>query len=383
MAIDSKGRVWAAAEKGGVLMYDGSEWHTFTVSDGLPTNEAFGITVDKEDNVWVGTWEGVAKYDGRNWSVPYTAEKGTIFNDHVHAIAFDSSGNTWIGHIGRGVSEYSNTEGKWIHFLPKDGGLAGEVIFGITVRPAQGTVPESVWFATSNGVSKYEQGSWSTYRTTEGLPNNRVQAVAVDVHNRVWAATEGGVAYLDGDTWITYNTIPTLSVAFGPACSNCPFDTDHVWTGTETFGLTHSRLPLPANVQAIDLVSVRYRKVEASGEPFRDEIVLAPGEEFLAEIVVSPRAPYSLTNTRGDLLANLEENEELRYGAYLQMPVKETVDPGERYAFTDFDQPFRAPPLPEGVQEQKFTTRYRVWMYTRYVGPVIEVTFTVRRPGSP
>ncbi|MDQ5826878.1 MAG: hypothetical protein M3441_22110 [Chloroflexota bacterium] len=385
LALDSKGRVWAAAEKGGVLMFDGRRWRNYTVSDGLPTLETFGITVDKDDQVWAATWEGVAKLDGDRWILPYhtgSGGKGTLFNNHTHAIAFDDSGNIWVAHMGRGVSQYSKADGKWIHRTSEKGELGGDLVFGIAVRNADVASPESVWFATSNGVSKYEAGGWRTYHISDGLPDDRVQAVAIDPHNRVWAATAGGVAYLDGQTWVTYNTIPTLSIAFGPACSRCPYDSDHVWTGTESMGLTHSRLPLPLSIQAIDVISVRYRKVDTPDEPFRDEIVVAPGEEVLAEITVSPRPPYTLTNQRGDLLANLEEDEEKRFGAYVQIAVDKTVESGQRYTFTDYDKPFKAPQLPEGVHEQKFTTRYRVWMYTRYVGPVIEVTLTVRRPAA-
>ncbi len=380
LAIDSKDRVWATIEQGGVLMFDGTAWHVYTTDNGLPSNETFDLTIDKNDNIWVATWEGVAKYDGREWTVPYAAEiDGPLFRDHVQAIAIDSRGHIWLGHPGSGVSESTDFNG-WVHHSPSSTGIGGDAVFDILVRNAEGTSSESIWFATNNGVSKYEEGLWVTYRTGDGLPSNSVRTLAIDMYNRVWAATSGGVAYLDERTWVTYNTIPTLSIAFGPECAHCPFNADHVWTGTETLGLTHSRLPLLAEVPVIDVLPVRYRKVEAVSEPFRDEIVVAPGESFLAEIEISPRAPYSLTNTRGDLLSNLEVTEEQRYGAYVHMPVKETIQPGEHYVFTDYDNPFLAPQLPDGVQEQKYTTRYRVWMYTRYVGPVIEVTFTVQRP---
>jgi transcriptional regulator with XRE-family HTH domain len=382
LAIDGRGRVWAAAEKNGVLMFDGLQWRNYTITHGLPTIETFGVTVDQKDNIWVSTWEGVAKYDETTdrWTVPYKVGDRTIFNNHIHRLAFDGKGNIWVGHMGRGVSQYNSANGKWVHHTADKGGIASDEIFGIAVRKADAASPESVWFATSNGVSKYEEGVWTIYRSSQGLPHDSAQAVAVDHYNRVWVATSGGVAYLDEQTWIVYNTIPTLSIAFGPPCSACPFDVDHVWTGTVNHGLTHSRLPIPRNIQVVDVISVKYRKEDASEEPFRDEITVAPGDKILVEIVVSPRAPYTLTQARGDFLSSLEEDESKRYGAFEQMAVKGTVESGQRFTFTDHDKPFIAPELPEGVQEQKFTSRWRLWMYTRYVGPIIEVTFTVRRP---
>jgi hypothetical protein len=386
LAIDSKGQVWAATEKEGVLMFDGTRWRSYTLKDGLPSNEAFGLTIEKDDNVWVGTWEGVAKYNGRVWSVPYKEGEGTIYNNHVHAIAFDSEGNIWVGHMGRGVSQFRNADGKWINHRAEKGTIGGDVVYAITVRKADAARSESVWFVTSNGVSSYESGMWKTYRKGDGLPDDTANAVAIDRYNRVWAATAGGVAYLDGGRWVTYDTVPTLSIAFGPPCSGCPYDTDHVWTGTATMGLAHSRIPYPVSVPVLDVISVRYQKIDTPDEPFQNEIVVAPGEEFLAEIVVSPRSPYTLVHDsaigRGDLLSSIEEGEEKRYGAYVQMEVTGTVESGQRFTFVDTDNPFRAPQLPDGVDEQKFTSRWRVWMYTRYVGPIIEVVFTVRRPSN-
>jgi hypothetical protein len=384
VAVDSKGWVWAATEKGGVLTFDGTQWRNYTLTAGLPTTETFGITIDKNDQVWVATWEGIAKFDRdrQKWTVPYQVETDTLFNNHTHAIAFDSGGNIWVAHLGQGVSQYEKASGKWVHRTADRRELGADVVFDIAVRKEDAAAEESVWFATESGLSKYLNGTWITYRTADGLPSDKVEGVEIDPLNRVWVATQGGVAYLDGGIWVTYNTIPTHGIAFGSSCSNCPFDTDHVLTGTDTMGLTHSRLPLPLNVQAIDVVSVRYRKQDTPDEPFRDEIVLAPGEKFLVEIVVSPRSPYTLTlnERRGDFLSNIEESDEKRYGAYVQMPVKGTVESGQRFTFTDTDRPFKAPELPDGVEEQQFTTRYRVWMYTRYVGPIITVTFTVRRP---
>ncbi|MDQ5824743.1 MAG: hypothetical protein M3441_11120 [Chloroflexota bacterium] len=81
-------------------------------------------------------------------------------------------------------------------------------------------------------------------------------------------------------------------------------------------------------------------------------------------------------------MINTEDEDEKRYGAYPQMGLEETIESGQRHTFYDYDNPFVAPQLPDGVDEQKFTTHYRVWMHTRYVGPVKEVTFTVRRPTS-
>ena len=46
---------------------------------------------------------------------------------------------------------------------------------------------------------------WDNFTTAEGLPNNRVYAVAVD-GNRIWAGTDDGLALYNCGKWKTFRT---------------------------------------------------------------------------------------------------------------------------------------------------------------------------------
>ncbi len=378
LVIDQLNRVWVGTEEGGVSVWDGKIWKNYTVHDGLPSNKVYGLTIDKQDNIWVATWEGVSKFDGQDWTVPYSVHTHTIFSNHVHAIAFDSEGNIWIGHIDKGVSQYRKSDGQWVYYntdIPN--GIGGDLVRSILVRPAANGLPESIWFATADGgVSKFEQGNWIVYRVKDGLPSDTVIAVAMDKYNRIWATTAKGVAYFDNIKWTIYDTLSTESIAFGPDCENCPYNDDHVWTGTTDNGLTHSRLPYPE--EAIDVVSIRFYKYD--GTEITSPGIVSPGEKFRPEITVRPRSPYQLRESRGDFLAHIDADDSLRFGAYVQMAVKGTVESGEPFAFTDFDNFFVAPQLAPGETEKTFISSWRVWMFTRYVGPIIRIIFTVRAP---
>ena len=79
-------------------------------------------------------------------------------------------------------------------------------------------------------------------------------------------------------------------------------------------------------------------------------------------------------------MSHIDADDALRFGGYGQMAVKGTIETGVPFVFTDFDNYFVAPPLAAGEQEKTFTSNWRVWMFTRYTGPPIRITFTVRRP---
>src|SRR3954447_20684182 len=45
---------------------------------------------------------------------------------------------------------------------------------------------------------------WDSFTTADGLPNNRVYAVAVD-GSRIWAGTDDGLALYDGGKWKVFH----------------------------------------------------------------------------------------------------------------------------------------------------------------------------------
>jgi len=60
------------------------------------------------------------------------------------------------------------------------------------------------WFATQEGVARFDDAVWTTYTTANGLIDNYVNCIAVDVNNVIWAGTDYGISKFDGTTWISY-----------------------------------------------------------------------------------------------------------------------------------------------------------------------------------
>jgi hypothetical protein len=117
---------------------------------------------------------------------------------------------------------------------------------------------------------------------------------------------------------------------------------------------------------AVDIISVDYPKI------------VAPGEKFSPRIVVIPRAPYQLREDRGDFLAVVSEDGSQLFGIHPHISVTGNVEPGQPYIFLDQNMPIVAPQLTGNDKEKTYSVKYRVWMHTRYTGPIITINFTVR-----
>jgi hypothetical protein len=223
-----------------------------------------------------------------------------------------------------------------------------------------------------------------------------VNALALDRYNRIWAATNKGVSYFDDKIWKLYDSLDTTTIVIGNSCpmdAPCPFDDDQVLTSTPAMGFTHSRLPLPeAAIKVVKVCFVTSQRThicpptDTSFDTTLSESViiatfpepLKPDDTLRFEITVSPQETYQLRENRGDFISNTDDNDSNLFGAWQSIGVKGTVEAGQPYIFTDYDNPFTAPKLPDGVQEKQFVSTWRVWMHTRYVGPYIRLVFTVK-----
>jgi len=100
--VDGTGRgVWFGTWGGGVSLFDGKTWKSFSTADGLAGNVVYSIAQEPDGTLWFGTNHGVSHYDGRRF-VTYDRADGLI-DDNVYAIALAPDGSAWFGSRG-GVS---------------------------------------------------------------------------------------------------------------------------------------------------------------------------------------------------------------------------------------------------------------------------------------
>ena len=67
------------------------------VEDGLSQNMVYCIIQDKEGYIWVGTQDGLNRYDGNNFKIYRKNDGSGLLNDAVCALREDAQGNIWVG----------------------------------------------------------------------------------------------------------------------------------------------------------------------------------------------------------------------------------------------------------------------------------------------
>jgi len=98
LTVDRNGEVWAGTWGGGVSRYDGKAWKSYTVKEGLPGNHVFMLHVDTKGQLWIGTNKGLALWQNEKFKVMTTADG--LFADNVFAMTTTREGDLWVGSYG-------------------------------------------------------------------------------------------------------------------------------------------------------------------------------------------------------------------------------------------------------------------------------------------
>ncbi|MEA3225253.1 MAG: two-component regulator propeller domain-containing protein, partial [Planctomycetota bacterium] len=93
IAYASDGSLWIGG-LGGITVYkEANRVRSFTPNEGLPSISIRCVRQGPEGHIWIGTDQGVARCDGRNWLLRHS--KRWLVSDDVRDIAFDSQGTAW------------------------------------------------------------------------------------------------------------------------------------------------------------------------------------------------------------------------------------------------------------------------------------------------
>jgi hypothetical protein len=101
LAFAQNGDLWIGG-LGGIAIHRGGQCvGQLTPADGLPSVQVQCVRRAPDGRMWVGTPVGVARTDGKRWSVLHSLR--WLPNDDVRDVAFDSDGTAWVATAG-GVS---------------------------------------------------------------------------------------------------------------------------------------------------------------------------------------------------------------------------------------------------------------------------------------
>lgn len=170
-------------------------WRT---SEGLPQSSAEALLQTRDGYLWIGTQEGLARFDGARFVVFDKSNTPELRHNRILTLLEDRVGRLWLGTEGGGLTVLS--EGRFRTFGPSDG-LASEI-----VRSLAEDGDGNLWIATDAGLQSRDDSSFVTWGPAEGLPAGPVRAVAVGPTGTLWAGSGQGLFRRAGPRFVPAGT---------------------------------------------------------------------------------------------------------------------------------------------------------------------------------
>jgi hypothetical protein len=180
ITADSKGRVWIGGENG-LTLFDRDRWVT-TIAPPTGSISVTAVLVDRDDNVWAGTTQGLAKLNttDQTWTMYTTANN--LYTNSIFDLQLLGDGKLAVSTSGTGggLSLYDGTTfTKQTYPSGADQPLTADQI-------------GRLW---AGGINREPTGYYGRFWTNSGLINSSVFDNASDGANLVWFThPSGGVS---------------------------------------------------------------------------------------------------------------------------------------------------------------------------------------------
>jgi signal transduction histidine kinase/ligand-binding sensor domain-containing protein len=217
------GEIWLGTWDAGLLRL--REGRVTPIAEGLPDLKVNCLVVDGRGGLWVGTDNGVARWDGAR--VTTEDVPASLARVRVTAMMKDRDANLWIGSAeglfrlnGRGEAALD----------PRGPGSGVTALFEDR--------DDNVWVGTPRGIERWRDGAFTTFPEVNATAAGDAGPVFVDAALRKWFAPSSGGLYWLRDGHVAQVPIggPGGDVVYSIGGSG-----EDIWIGRQRGGLTHIR----------------------------------------------------------------------------------------------------------------------------------------------
>jgi ligand-binding sensor domain-containing protein/signal transduction histidine kinase len=168
----------------------------------LPQNTVNCMLQDKYGFIWIGTQDGLSKFDGYTFKNYYhdIGNPNSLSNNYIWDIHEDEAGVLWISSFGGGITRFDPGRETFKHYKrdhETDSGLSTNNTFK-SIR-----IADDLWVGTNNGLCKIDLKTenvscfYSTAEVSDGNAGNYVGSIAFEAPDILWAGSDQGLIRFD------------------------------------------------------------------------------------------------------------------------------------------------------------------------------------------
>lgn len=184
-----------------LTQYSASVW---TQQQGLPQDAIRAITQTTDGYLWIGTDEGLARFDGYEF-VFFNHDRGAPMSSSISALAAGKDGSLWIGSRS-GLTRFK--DGQFRTYTRKDGLVDDLVSYLFAGRDG------ILWIVAGGSLSRFDGSHFTNFRRERDLPLTAVRAVTEGNDGTVFIVGNSAVMKLVNGAFATVVGPLDLSLKF-------------------------------------------------------------------------------------------------------------------------------------------------------------------------
>ncbi|MFV8465510.1 hybrid sensor histidine kinase/response regulator transcription factor [Flavobacterium sp. LB1P62] len=164
-------------------------------TNGLSNDRVRSIVKEKNGFVWIGTENGLNRYDG-NKIKTYNKQNSVLSANDISDLLIDHKGKIWIATLGGGLNLYNPSNDKFVTYKnsSSDNNAIPSNELNTLFEDSKGTI----WIGTKNGLSFFNttEQTFKTYKfqanNKKSISHNDVRSIYEDGNKNLWIGTFGG-----------------------------------------------------------------------------------------------------------------------------------------------------------------------------------------------
>ena len=191
-------------------------FENFTIDDGLSQSSITCILQDRKGFLWIGSGNGLNRYDGRSFKVfyPQSGDSLSLSNSEILKLFEDSEGYIWVG-TAHGLNRFDWHMESFRRFManPDDSTALSDNFIQSLTEDKNG----NIWIGTQNGLNCYDKTNdrFTRYffqKINTGVIGKRTTILSLfcDDQNNLWIGTYHGLIKFNLNTKQFENFYPDL-----------------------------------------------------------------------------------------------------------------------------------------------------------------------------